>query len=409
MHVAFFSPAWPLKRFHNGIVTYVHWMKSELEREGHRVSVFAGDLQGPSTDDRVHPISPSMFSRVRSRIRRISAEQRVFDAYIEIARAIRGVHRREPIDVIEMEESFGWFAQVAELTSLPTVVKLHGPAFLSMEALRTAFGRERIAREGMALRKVAAITSPCHYTLHQTIERYDLKPGLCRKIVNPMTLPDTAPLWNLDSCNREAILFVGRFDFCKGGDVVLNAFRQVLERKKQCRLVFVGPDMGIDDSAGTRINFNAYRDSVFPVELRGQVDYRGPLPNDEVAKLRAEALVTVIASRRENLGYTLLEAMLQGCPVVSSDAGGCPEALDGGTVGLLAKSGNFQDFAVKLLSVLDDPVGAARLGKAARLRALETYSAPKIAAESLKFYMEVIARHDSFREHQPASGITVER
>src|SRR5215469_12683801 len=107
MHVAFFSPAWPLKRFHNGIVTYVHWMKCELERGGHRVSVFTSNLRGPLDDDRVHQIRPSLFSRVRSRIRRISAEQHVFRAYIEIARAIQGVHRREPIDVIEMEESFG--------------------------------------------------------------------------------------------------------------------------------------------------------------------------------------------------------------------------------------------------------------------------------------------------------------
>ena len=313
------------------------------------------------------------------------------------------------VQLLEMEESFGWFAKIAELTSLPTVVKLHGPAFLSMEDVRTAFGQERIAREGMALRKAAAITSPCHFTLQRTIERYDLKPRLCRKIVNPMTLPDEAPLWSLDSCNRDTILFVGRFDLCKGGYVVLNAFRCVLERKQQCRLIFVGPDTGLEDSSGNRIHFNAYRDSVFPAQLRGQVDYRGTLPNDAVAKLRAEALVTVVASRRENLGYALLEAMLQGCPVVSSDAGGCPEALDGGKAGLLANSEDVQDFAAKLMSVLDDPVGAAMLGRAARLRALETFSAPKIAAEALEFYTEVISMHQSFREPQPGSEITVDR
>jgi glycosyltransferase involved in cell wall biosynthesis len=346
---------------------------------------------------------------VRSRIHRISAEQRVFQAYIEIARAIHRVHRREPIDVLEMEESFGWFAHVAELTSLPNVVKLHGPAFLSAEDRRTAFGRERIAREGTALRKAAAITAPCHFTLRETLERYDLKPGLWRNIANPMSLPDRAPLWSLDSCNRDTILFVGRFDLCKGGDVVLHAFHHVLERRKQSRLIFVGPDAGLEDSAGNRIRFNAFRDAVFPAQLRDQIDYRGSLPNDEVAKLRAEALVTVVASRRENLGYALLEAMLQGCPIVSSDAGGCPEALDGGKVGLLARSEDVQDFAAKLLSLLDDPAGAAALGKAARLRALETYSAPKIVAESLEFYTEVISSHQSFQRQRSAPGTAVER
>ena len=30
MHIAMWSPAWPLEKYQNGIVTYVHWMKREL-------------------------------------------------------------------------------------------------------------------------------------------------------------------------------------------------------------------------------------------------------------------------------------------------------------------------------------------------------------------------------------------
>jgi glycosyltransferase involved in cell wall biosynthesis len=307
-----------------------------------------------------------------------------------------------------MEESFGWFAEVAERTSLPTVVKLHGPAFLSMvgEERRSSFGQERIAREGQALSKAVAVSSPSLSTLRQTIARYDLKPALSRLIVNPMTLPDSAPLWNLDSCNKDTILFVGRFDLLKGGDVALKAFRFILERKQTCRLIFVGPDIGLEDPAGGRMHFSEYRDSVFPAELRERVDYRGPLSSDEVARLRAEALVTVVTSRQENLAYTLLEAMLQGCPVVSSNAGGCPEIVDDGRTGLLARSEDAEDFAAKILSVLDDPLLGATLGRAARLRALETYSAQKVVSESLGFYAEVISKQ---LEQRPVLATQVER
>jgi glycosyltransferase involved in cell wall biosynthesis len=397
MHIVFWSPAWPLEKFHNGIVTYVHWMKRELEQQGHRVSIFTFDLHPSVTDSRVHKVGRSMWNRVLRRIsrRRVTVDQEVFGASTVIASAIKRLHRREPVDVIEMEESFGWCADVAKRTSLPVVVKLHGPAFLSMvgEELDTPFGREKVEREGIALHAAEAIVSPCQSTLNQTIERYTLRPRLRRHIVNPVTLSSDAPLWRLDSCDRSTVLFVGRFDLRKGGDVVLQAFAQILAAGRRCKLIFVGPDVGLVTPDGNRMQFEAYRDSLFPAGLRGQIDFRGPLSNREIAKLRTQAMVTAVASRWENQGYTLMEAMLQGCPVVSTDVGGCPESVIDGKTGLLANSENAADLAAKLSAILDDPEKAAELGTSARRHVLELHSATKVAAESLEVYREVISNH----------------
>src|ERR1700738_3028784 len=243
MHVVFWSPAWPLEQFHNGIVTYVHWMKHELERQGHRVSIFTNELHPSATDARVYKVGRSRWDRVLRRITNpgVTMEQEIFGASTRIASAVKKLHRREPIDVIEMEESFGWCADIAKRTSLPVVVKLHGPAFLSMvgEELDTSFGREKVEREGIALRAAAAVISPCQSTLDQTIDRYALKPRLRRHIVNPMTLNSDVPLWRLDSCDRDAILFVGRFDLRKGGDLVLQAFSRIVTARRRSKLIFV--------------------------------------------------------------------------------------------------------------------------------------------------------------------------
>jgi glycosyltransferase involved in cell wall biosynthesis len=400
MHIVFWSPAWPLEHFHNGIVTYVHWMKRELERQGHRVSIFTNDLHPSATDSRVHKVRRSKWDRILRRIsrRRLTMEQEIFGASTVIASAIKRLHRRDPIDVIEMEESFGWFADVAKRTSLPVVVKLHGPAFLSMlgEELDTSFGREKVEREGIALSAAAAIVSPCQSTLDQTIGRYSLRPKLRRHIVNPMTLSSEAPLWRLDSCDRNTILFVGRFDLRKGGDIVLQAFSRILTAGRRSKLIFVGPDVGLVAPDGNRIHFEAYRDSLFSAELRDQIDFRGRLSNREIAELRTQAMVTVVASRWENQGYTLLEAMLQGCPVVSTDAGGCPESVIDGKTGLLANSGDSVDFAAKLSSILDDPEKAAALGNSARHHVMDLHSAARVAAESLEIYEEVISSGDRY-------------
>jgi glycosyltransferase involved in cell wall biosynthesis len=402
MHIAFFSPAWPVGKYQNGIVTYVHWMKTELERRGHRVSVFTPDLDPSGFEPHVFHVRHPPFTiwdRGRRHLMRLrqSGQYEVFGFSKAIAAALLEMHRRDPIDLVEMEESFGWFADVARLTSIPLVVKLHGPAFLSLveEELATPFGREKIVREGRALRCATSITSPCMTTLKQTVDRYQLAPRIQRHIENPVSVDADAPLWQLDQCDRNTILFVGRFDLRKGADVILKAFLSLLEVRPSLKLVFVGPDRGLSNPDGHRLHFEAYRSLLFPTELRRQIEFRGPVSHLEIPRLRAKAMVSVLTSRWENAPYTLLEAMLQGCPVVSSDAGGCPESVIHRITGRLAKSGDPASFAAQILVLLNDPVGAEALGSAARHHVTERHSAARTAAETLKVYEETIVKQRS--------------
>ena len=400
MHIAFWSPAWPLEKYQNGVITYVHWMKRELERQGHKISVFTGELDSSTREANVYHVTNvhrPLWIRAKRRLLRskLPTEHDVFDFSTAIAAQILEVHRDSPIDVIEMEESFGWFADIGKLTRIPLLVKLHGPSFLSLveEELATPFGRERVDREGNALKWATAIVAPSQSTLVSTLQRYELTPMDKGHIVNPMTMDDDTPLWRLDACDPNTILFVGRFDLHKGADVVLKAFRSVLRVFPSAKLIFAGPDIGLPGEDGRRIQFDSYRDSLFPAELRDRVDFRGRLANKEVAKLRTQAMVTVVASRWESQGYTLLEAMLQGCPVVSTDAGGCAESVAHGVNGLLAKSGVAEDFAAQVCAILEDPQRAALMGQVARRHVLQQHSAARVAAASVEIYDKIIARH----------------
>jgi glycosyltransferase involved in cell wall biosynthesis len=396
MHIAFWSPGWPLEKYQNGIITYVHWMKRELERQGHRVSVFTELLDSSSTEPRIYRVRRGLRDRVLRRLigRRVPAGSDVFAFSAIIAREILRVHRRDPIDVVEMEESFGWFADIARRTSLPLLVKLHGPAFLSMveEEIDTPFAQEKVEREGRALKLANAVISPSRSTLERTTERYCLAPKVRAHIVNPLVMDDDTPLWRLEACERNTILFVGRFDLRKGADIMLKAFRTALRARPDLRLIFVGPDHGLPASDGTRVQFVPYCESLFGVELRDRVDFRGRMPNREIAKLRTRAMVTVVASRWENQSYALLEAMFQGCPLVSTDAGGCPESVVNGVTGRLAKSEDPDDFAAQILATIEDPEGACAMGQKARRYLLERHSPKQVADASLKLYGQLISK-----------------
>jgi glycosyltransferase involved in cell wall biosynthesis len=400
VHVAFWSPAWPLQKFQNGIITYVHWMKRELESQGHQVSVFTAVMDPASEDPNVHLVGRDIGIGLRRAfnkyVRRGQPSYRgSFNFGAEIARAVNKVHRHSPIDIVEMEESFGWFADVARLTSLPLVVKLHGPAFTSMveDELVSPLGRERIEREGQALSTIDSIVAPTELILRLTLDRYKLNPKNVQRIVNPVVMEERTPLWSRNECDPKCVLFVGRFDLLKGADIILHAFASALKQNGDLRLVFVGPDNGVVGPDGRKMHFNEFRDSVLPADVRDRVDFRGRMANSEIMSLRTKSMVTVVASRWENQGYALLEAMFQGCPVISTDAGGCPESIVDGVTGVLAKSEDPQSFSRQMLAVVNDPVRAEALGRAAREHVIKEHAANRVVESTLKMYARVIDAH----------------
>ena len=396
LHIALWSPAWPLAQYQNGLLTYVHWMRQALEGLGHRVSIFTAELGAGVTDREVHLARKRLWKPVARLLspKKPSRGEGVFEFSRIIASELLRVHRQNPIDVVEMEESFGWNADVAQRTGIPVVVRLHGPSFLTFveEELSTDFAQRRIEREGEALRQAQAIVSPSRRALLQTIERYQLPSPETHHIVNPLAMDEDTPLWRLGDCDRESIIFVGRFDLLKGADVVLQAFRSALRQRPQLRLTFVGPDRGLSTATGKVVDFEQYREELFPPEMRDRVQYLGSMANRDIAQLRTRCMVTVVSSRFEMAPYTLVEPMFQGCPVVCSDAGGCPEIVAHEVTGRLARSGNPESFAAEILAIINDPAGAERLGQAARRYVLERHAPSAVATASVQLYRRILAR-----------------
>lgn len=393
MHIALLSPSWPSGSYPNGIVTYVHWMHAELLRRGHRVSILT-NAEAESEEGVFTVREAPVMGIVRDAFERLSRRRHGLGdrAGKAIADTVLSLHRHSPVDVIEMEESFGWAATVAKRTGIPTVVKLHGPAFLSLvdEELETPFAAQKIAAEGFALSELPIWTSPARDTLDKTLRHYRATPRVARHIVNPLELPASVPLWQFEQCDPKTILFVGRFDKRKGGDTVLKAFANLLPRNPDLKLIFVGPDFGVPDKAGRRRHFQEMAAELLPGAAPDQLQYLGKLSPEEIYPLRTRAMLTIIASLWENQSYTALEAMLQGCPIVSSDAGGQGEIIEGGVSGLLVKAGDAVALACGIQTLLDDPNCAAALGRSARAHALQKHSSALVVGETLEVYRQAI-------------------
>ena len=92
----------------------------------------------------------------------------------------------------------------------------------------------------------------------------------------------------------------------------------------------------------------------------------------EVEQLFTALSVFVMASRCEALGSTVLDAMLQKIPVVSTDAGGLKETVGQGR-GLLCAPGDFTAMATQIGELLAQPARAQAMAEAAYTQVRAAY------------------------------------
>jgi glycosyltransferase involved in cell wall biosynthesis len=144
-----------------------------------------------------------------------------------------------------------------------------------------------------------------------------------------------------DNTDREHpyILFFGRLSFEKGIDVLVHAFSEALPNLPSgLRLVIAGdgPEKDAIESFVNKANF--------PIELVG---YK---TGEELKSLVAGALLAVSPSVwRENMPYSIIEALAEGTPVIGSRIGGIPELISDDETGWLCEPGDKASLARTLV------------------------------------------------------------
>lgn len=96
------------------------------------------------------------------------------------------------------------------------------------------------------------------------------------------------------------------------------------------------------------------------------------------------------ASERESFGMGVLETMSFGKPVVATRVGGVTEIMRDGETGFLKRLGDVRAMAAAVRTLANDPVRAARMGDAARVRAEQEFSSQKSVNQYLDLYRRTI-------------------
>jgi glycosyltransferase involved in cell wall biosynthesis len=311
------------------------------------------------------------------------------------------------IQILEMEETFGWAGWLRPAVSVPICVRLHGPWFLNGKATGVPddeIFRQRVREEGQAIRVADAVTAPSRDVLQRVRDFYGLALPEAEVIPAP-TWPVPVPeRWRLEQCNPNQVLFVGRFDRHKGGDLIIEAFGRVLEAIPEARLRFAGPDRGCMTDDGRTWNIEDFiRDRIPGALETGRIEWLGIQSFPALAQLRRGAMVSVVCSRYENFPLTVVEAMALGCPVVAAATGGITEILQDGVNGLLHRTEDPSDIAAKIISLLKSPGQAAQFGCQAAADCQRRFYPDAVAERLIELYRRVIDTQASFTRKQRRS------
>jgi glycosyltransferase involved in cell wall biosynthesis len=170
--------------------------------------------------------------------------------------------------------------------------------------------------------------------------------------------------------NLPVFIAVGRFVEKKAPHLTIEAFKKVITKVPQAKLIMVGDGPLLKNCA----------DLVNSYHLNESVTLTGPLPHFELMKKMKEARAFVQHSVRpenndsEGTPVAILEACSSGLPIISTRHAGIIDAVEQNVTGFLVEEGDSNQMSNYMIDLALDPDLASTMGKAGRNKMLKEYN-----------------------------------
>jgi glycosyltransferase involved in cell wall biosynthesis len=285
-----------------------------------------------------------------------------------IAAHVRAVRRHDP-DIVHVNLQSPWAGQygiIAGAIARRPVVAVEQIVFPSNSPLKRMLRRwlhrrlaahvgvgERVAREIEGLLGLEAASLE---VIHN---------GVPDQTLSPVSLPGTGPV----------VGALARLEPQKGLDTMVRSLA-LLPESVSCVIVGDGPERrGLEDLAaeldvGHRLTITGWS--------KRARDY---LPSFDVVAL---------PSRFEGFPLVVLEAMMARRPVVATAVQSVPEAMEDGETGFLIPIDDPPSLARAMTRLIDDPDLCTSMGERARARALEHFTAARMARSYEALYARLV-------------------
>lgn len=426
MKIALITFEYPPETSQGGIATYFHQIAKIMHSRGHHVEVFAGGWG----ETRRECADGVIVHRLKSHeTRDLDVAYKGFQQSLGSYFLLR--HNDIHFDVIEGPELEAEAREVVRhVPNIALVIKIHSPSILlwryselypntpelreriiwtirsrlygypifwndskkELEKPDLLIHKDRIERDH--LRDADDIMAPSKEIVSRLAPEW-LTDQVKIHIVNNPYIPSQGLLAIPIDTMTNVVTFIGRLQVLKGVIELSLAIPLILKRHPNVKFRFVGDtsSCSLGDLRSYLKNF-LLRNYAHAVEFIDFVEY------GNISEVYSSTDVCVFPSLWDNFPNVCLEAMAAGRGVVGTNSGGMATMIASDEVGRLVPPGNPQRIADAVIDLLSEPEKRMRIGRAARQRVLEEFSADRIGIMQEDSYIRAIKRRQEIGSRQ---------
>jgi alpha-maltose-1-phosphate synthase len=400
-----------------GVGTHVFELATGLVGRGFRVSVLTPTLQASSATNEsgisVHRITTNGNCYESARTSVAKAVQAVNSRVMLYGRNLFCVPQERP-DIIHCHDWHSFYAaeRLGKMFNIPVVGSIH---FVHTEVplwwgdaipKETARLEETFCRQADALIAVSRSVRDLIISIHKLTDGEDRihvvnngfdATGFTRSALATEEISQFRQLYA--SAGEKIALYVGRIYPQKGIDALLASAAEVITHNPLVRYLIVGGHEGSGDAA----EITRMVKEVYPQygSLWSNLQFLGKVPREHIIRFYQIADLALVPSIYEPFGYSAIEAMAAGVPLVSTRVGGLADVIIHGKTGLLVSVHpcadglhrvDIKQLAEAQLELLGDRERCMRMGKAGQQRVLDEYTLEKMTQSIVSVYRQVLAK-----------------
>ena len=172
------------------------------------------------------------------------------------------------------------------------------------------------------------------------------------------------------------VLFVGRLDFRKGFDILLDSIPIIIRKFSNIHFDICGTGEMVE-LANSKISDESSK----------YITFHGYQSRDSLNKFYKNCDIFVAPSRYESFGLVYLEAMKFSKPIVACNSGGTPEVVLDEITGLLVDPGNRNSLSEAIVKLAQNPELRQSMGKSGRKRLDNFFSMKTLIDKTREHYL----------------------
>lgn len=386
MKILYFTQLFYPSLFGGGEYVFFNWA-NELVKKGHQVFVITQRLENTKSYEVVNGIE---IFRVGSPPKLIGTLPVGFGTNLSffIFSILKGINlgRKTKFDLIHSNTYIPVIsAQIcSKFLHIPHIATVHDIYLTSKEN----FWKDWAAQEGISgftklmgpwlERRIAKTGVKLFHTVSETTKSDLEKLGVTKKII---VIPNFVDLKHFERTAIEIknqAIFVGRLVFYKNVEILIEAFKEVIKKIPDAKLVIVGEGpikQGLLEKTKS-------------LGLQDHIVFKGNVSEEEKISLIHQSRVLLNPSLVEGFGVVILEAFSCAKPVIVSDTMPLSDLVSHSD-GFVVNSSEPSQWANRIIELMSNPTNSEKMGKAGQQKVVTNYSLQKIIDDLIDLYSKV--------------------